>query len=72
MSSITTSGKNVSASVDIAEDIEVGKGDGGDDKTIKRLSSKKSSGPMGYLTSIRSKKVSKKQNKAVVGPIYNS
>ena len=55
-SSTTRSAENLSASVDIAEDAEVGgNGDGGDDETVERSPlSKKSSGPMGYLTSLRS------------------
>ena len=40
----------------MAENAEVGgNGDGGDDETVERSPlSKKSSGPMGYLTSLRS------------------
>ena len=54
-SSTTRSAKNLSASVDMAEDAEVGKGDGGDDETVKRSPLfKKSNGPMGYLTFLRS------------------
>ena len=50
-SSTTKLAKNLSASVDMAEDTEVGEGDGGDNETVERLTlSKKSSGPMGYLT----------------------
>lgn len=55
-SSTTRSAENLSASVDMAEDTEVGGGgDGGDDETVKRLPpSKKSNVPTGYLTSLRS------------------
>ena len=54
-SSTTRSAKNLSALMDMAKDVEVGEGDGGDDKTVKRSPFfKKSSGPMGYLTSLRS------------------
>ena len=39
----------------MAEDAEIGgNGDGGDDETVKRSPSKKSSGPTGYLTSLHS------------------
>ena len=52
-SSTTRSAKNLSASVDMAEDAEVGEGDGGDDETVKRSPlSKKLNGPIGYLTSL--------------------
>ena len=55
MSSTTRSAKNLSVLVDMAEDAEVGEGDGGDDKTVKRSPlSKKSNGPMRYLTFLRS------------------
>ena len=56
-SSTTRSAENSSASVDIAEDAEVGDNDdGGDDKTVKRSPSKKPNVPMRYLTSLRSRK----------------
>ena len=55
-SSTTRSAENSSASVDMAEDAEVGgNGDGGDNETVERSPLfKKSSGPIGYLTSLRS------------------
>ena len=54
-SSTTRSAKNLSALVDMAKDAEVGDVDGGDNETVKRSPfSKKSSGPMGYFTSLRS------------------
>ena len=53
-SSTTRSAENLPSSVDIAENAEVGEGDDGDDETVKRSSSKKSSGLTGYLTSLRS------------------
>ena len=46
-SSTTWSAGNLSASVDIVEDAEVSDGDGGDNQTVKRSPSKKSSGPIG-------------------------
>ena len=39
--------------MDIAENAKIGKGNGDDDKTVKKSPSKKSSGPTGYLTSLR-------------------
>ena len=60
-SSTTRSAKNSSASVDMAEDAEdaeVGEGDGCDDETVKQSLSKKLNVPTGYLTSLRSKKMS--------------
>ena len=51
---ITRSAENLSASIDMAEDAEVGEGDGGDDETVERSPSKKPNVPMGYLTSLRS------------------
>ena len=52
-SSTTRSAKNLLS--DIVEDAEVGSNsDGGDDETVKRSPlSKKSNGPIGYLTSLR-------------------
>ena len=50
--------KNLSASVDMAEDIEVGKGNDGYDEIIKQSPSKKPDVPTGYLTSLRSEKMS--------------
>ena len=51
----TRSAENSLASVDMAENAKVGEGDGGDDKTVERSPfSKKLSGPIGYLTSLRS------------------
>ena len=53
----TRSPKNMSASVKIIEDAEVGKGDGGNDEIVKRSPlSKKSNIPTGYLTFLHSKK----------------
>ena len=45
MSTTTKSAKNLP--LDMAEDVEVGEGDGSDDETVKRSPSKKSSGSMG-------------------------
>ena len=57
ISSTTTSAKNSSLSVKMANDAEVGKDDGSDDETVKRLSlSKKPNMPIKYLTSLHSKK----------------
>ena len=53
-SSTTRLDKNLSASMDMAEDAELGEGDGGDDETVKRSPSKKSNVPIGYLISLRS------------------
>ena len=53
-SSTTRSAKNFLASVDMAEDAEVGEGDDGDDETVERSPSKKPNVPTGYLTSLRS------------------
>ena len=56
-SSTTRSAKN--SPLDMAEDAEVGgNGDGGNDKTVERSPSKKPSVPTGYLTSLRSEKMS--------------
>ena len=56
-SSTTRSPKNLSMSVDMAEDAEVGEGDEDDDEMVKRsLLSKKPKVPTGYLTSLRSGK----------------
>ena len=57
-SSMTRSAKNLSASVDMAENAEVaGNGNGGDDKTVKRsLFSKKPNIPIEYLSSPSSRK----------------
>ena len=50
-SSTTRSTKNLSASVDMGEDVEVGEGDDGDNETVKKSPFfKKRNGPMGYLT----------------------
>ena len=49
----TKSAKNLS--LDMAEDAKVGgNSDGGDNETVKKSPSKKSSGPMAYLISLRS------------------
>ena len=54
-SSTTRSTENFSASVGMAEDVEVSEGDGGDNETFKKLPLfKKSSGPIGYFISLRS------------------
>ena len=45
---------NLSTSVDMAEDAEVGEGDGGDNETVKRSPSKKPNIPIEYLISLRS------------------
>ena len=53
MNSTTRSAEN--SPLGMAEDIEVGgNSDGANDETDKRSPSKKSSGPIGYLTSLRS------------------
>ena len=57
-SSTTRSAENLSASVDTPEDVEVGEGDGDDDETVKQSPSKKPNVPTGYLTSLRSEKMS--------------
>ena len=57
-SSITRSAENSSVSVDMAEDGEVGKGDGGANETVKQSPSKKPNVPAGYFTSLRSEKMS--------------
>ena len=49
----TKSAENSSASVDMAEDAKVNVG-GGDDETVEKPPSKKSSGLTRYLTSLRS------------------
>ena len=54
MSSTTRSAKNLSVSVDMAEDAEVDEGDDSDDKTVKRSPSKKPNISIRYLTSLRS------------------
>ena len=46
-SSTIRSAENLSASIDMAEDAEVGGGNSGDDKTVKRSSSKKPNIPTG-------------------------
>ena len=52
-SSTTRSAKN--SPLNMAENAEVGgNGDGGDDEMVERSPFSKSSGPMGYLTSLRS------------------
>ena len=56
MSFATRSAENFSASVNMTDDAEFGEGDGGDDKTVKRASSKKPNIPMRYLTSLCSGK----------------
>ena len=54
-SSTTRSAKNLAALVNIAEDAKVGESDGGDDETVKKSPLfRKLSGPIGYLTSLRS------------------
>ena len=54
-SSTTRSAKNLSASVDMAKDAEVGESGGDDDKTVEKSPLfKKSSGPIGYFTSLHS------------------
>ena len=54
-SSTTRSAENLSASVNMAEDAEVGEDDGDNNETVKRSPlSKKLSRPMWYLTSLRS------------------
>ena len=56
-SSTTRSAKNLLS--DMAKDAEVGgNGDGGDDETVKKSPSKKPNVPIGYLTSLRSEKMS--------------
>ena len=53
----TRSDKNLLALVDMAKDVRVGEGDGGNDEAVERLPlSKKSNGPIGYLASLGSKK----------------
>ena len=54
-SSTTKSGENSLVSVDMAEDIEIGEGDGGDNETVERLLSKKPNIPIRYLNSLHSK-----------------
>ena len=49
-SSTIRSAENLSVLVDMAEDAEVGEGDGGDDKTVKRSPFKKPNVPIGYLS----------------------
>ena len=56
--STTRSAKNSSASVNMADDVEVGKGNGGDDETVEQSSSKKPNVPTRYFTSLCSKKMS--------------
>ena len=56
-SSTTRSAKNLLVSVDMAEDAEIAKsndGNDGNDKMVIKSFSKKLSGPIGYLTSLRS------------------
>ena len=56
-SSMTRSAKNLSISMDMAEDAEVGEGGGSKDKTVKRFPlSKKPNVPTEYLISLHSKK----------------
>ena len=56
-SSTTRLAKNLSASVDMAEDAEIGKSDDGNDKTVKRLPFfKKLNILIGYLTFLYPKK----------------
>ena len=50
------SAKNSSASVDMAEDAEVGDNNSDDDKTVKKSPSKKLSGFMEYFTSLHARK----------------
>ena len=57
-SSTTRLAENSSALVDIAEDAEVGKGEGGADETVKRSPSKKPNVLMGYLIFLHSEKMS--------------
>ena len=52
ISSTNRPAKNLSSLVDIAEDAEVGKTEGSDNKTVKKSPSKKLSGPRRYLTSL--------------------
>ena len=54
MSSITKLAKNLSASVNMAENAEVNKSDCSDDKTVERSPSKNSSRSMGYFISLYS------------------
>ena len=61
-SSTTRSAKNSSASVDMVEYAEVGEGDGSNDETVKRSPFKKSSGSIGYLTSLHFEKMSSPDN----------
>ena len=56
MSSTTRPAKNLPASMNMAENAEVGEGCGGDDEMVKKPPSKKLSGLMRYLTSLRSRK----------------
>ena len=54
---ITRSAKNLSASIKMVEDVEVGDGDGGDDKTVGRSPlSKKSNVPIENFTFLHSGK----------------
>ena len=56
-SSTTRSAENVSASMDIAEDAQVGENDGDDDEIVKRSPfSKKPNVPIRYLISLYSEK----------------
>ena len=56
------SAKNLSASVDIVEDADVGEGNGGDDKTVEKSPFKKLSGSTEYLNSLRSDEMSLPNN----------
>ena len=58
ISSITRSAENSSASMNMAKNAELGEGDNGDDKMVKQSLSKKPNLPTGYLTSLRSEKIS--------------
>ena len=50
------SAENLLASVNMAEDAEIGERDGADDETVKRSLFRKLSGPTEYLISLRSEK----------------
>ena len=57
-SSTTRSAKNLSVSVELAKNAEVGWGDGGDDETVKKLPlSKKPNVPIEYPSSLYSEKI---------------
>ena len=55
-SSTIKSTKNLSASVDIAEDTKIGESDDGNNKTVKKSPSKKLSKPIKYFIFLHSEK----------------